>query len=79
MDQKLKCPWCDEDAFEGEYVDVGVGYQQVTPHFCDNCYSFQIGPYDDKEATGEEKRRGWYKGTRLHEAYEAIADVVHKY
>lgn len=55
------CPYCNTQCYPAQYVDVGVGYQQVTPHECHNCYAVEISPYaKDKNLTDKEKETGWY-------------------
>ena len=66
------CPYCEHDCRgTAEFVDNGVGLQQVSAYCCDNCHAFQMGPealkpwpsleYNDG-ITEEEKRLGWYRG-----------------
>jgi hypothetical protein len=42
------CPYCGEEC-EAEFVDIGVGMQQVTPYECHKCHAYQAGPYDKPE------------------------------
>jgi hypothetical protein len=37
--KSVVCPVCDSAEFyiEGEYVDIGVGYQKCSPDMCDQC------------------------------------------
>lgn len=57
-----ECPYCGCYA-DAEFVDIGVGYQQVTPYSCGNCDALQMNPYNDNSrATEEEKKFGWWKG-----------------
>jgi len=57
------CPFCDSTRVDAEYVDIGVGFQQVTPYTCLDCDSQQMNPYhDNSRATEEERRFGWWKG-----------------
>lgn len=44
---KETCPYCGGPV-EAEYVDVGVGYQQVTPHTCEGCHAVEIDPFDER-------------------------------
>lgn len=54
------CPWCKQDcAGTAEYVDIGVGSQQVSAHTCDNCFSAEIGPFDEGPYAVEEWEEGW--------------------
>lgn len=55
----VNCPYCKFPC-ECDVVDIGIGYQQCGPYFCENCQASQIGPYDNNTATDEEKRVGWY-------------------
>ena len=36
MANHLYCPICGSKV-HAEYVDIGVGYQQVEPHYCPKC------------------------------------------
>lgn len=57
-----KCPYCNYECYSAEYVDVGVGMQQVSPHRCDQCGAIEMGAYDKDldSASKEEKKKGWY-------------------
>lgn len=39
------CPYCGTVCY-AEFVNIGVGMQQVTPYRCDFCGAVQIGAYD---------------------------------
>jgi hypothetical protein len=42
----ITCPFCkDEFPANCEYVDIGVGWQQVTANFCQNCHAYELSPY----------------------------------
>lgn len=41
------CPWCGGET-DAEYVDIGVGHQQVTPFECGACSARQWYPSPDK-------------------------------
>lgn len=57
----VECPYCGTPT-EAEFVDIGVGMQQVTAHACPNCHAVEIGPHDEPvELTEQEKRTGWYE------------------
>lgn len=58
------CPHCGGEAY-AEYVDIGVGYQQVTPAVCGTCGASQMYGWLDQDANPadeDEKRTGWWKG-----------------
>ena len=59
----ILCPYCGSPATEGDYVDNGVGMQQCSPHYCEECDAIQIGgtqePRDD-----DERRTYWRKGNK---------------
>lgn len=56
----VSCPWCGDDCTgTAEYVDIGVGMQQVTAHFCISCQSAEISPFDERTYSAEEERKGW--------------------
>lgn len=38
------CCWCGS-ATDAEFVDVGVGWVQVTGGVCFKCYAYEMGPY----------------------------------
>lgn len=56
------CPYC-RGLCDAEFVDVGVGMQQVTPYYCNDCGALQVGPHDeiDRELTPKEVETGWYE------------------
>lgn len=57
---KQACPYCNM-LCDADFVDIGVGFQQCGPYYCQNCGASEIGPYDDERAlTEDEKRTGWY-------------------
>ena len=58
----MRCGWCDNPA-EAEYVNNGVGMQQVTPAQCGTCGATE-GQLSDLERNGEpeELARGWFRG-----------------
>lgn len=50
--KKLKCPVCKLEFEENcEYVDIGVGFQQVTPNQCPN-YDWYEGQKDENSSGG---------------------------
>ncbi len=60
-DQTTTCPYCGEVCY-ADWADVGVGFVQCGPFYCENCRASEIGPFDDeRELTPEEKKFGWYK------------------
>ena len=62
------CPYCGELTY-ADYVDIGVGMEQVSPYSC-LCGALQIGPYDDidpNRITKDELDKGWYKPYSLIE------------
>ena len=56
---KVTCPYCGAEC-EAEYVDIGVGMQQVTPHECFDCHAVEAGPYDGPR-DDYDPETGWYK------------------
>jgi MinD superfamily P-loop ATPase len=55
------CPYCGQEC-SAEFVDIGVGMQQVTPFACEGCHAVQIGPYDEERPlTEQEIKTGWYE------------------
>ena len=60
-----KCPYCGEEC-EAEWVDIGVGMQQVSPYICTFCHAVEAGPFDDELERADQKT-GWYKPTTTQE------------
>lgn len=60
----MTCPWCGSKSVDAEFVDIGVGYQQVTPYQCEDCWATQINPYSDSKVSDYEARMGWHCGPR---------------
>ena len=62
LDKGPPCPYCGGET-DAEYVDIGVGEEQVTPFMCGSCLAMQLNPYhDNAKATDEERRVGWWRG-----------------
>jgi hypothetical protein len=58
----MHCGWCDGKA-DAEYIDNGVGMQQVAAGVCGDCGATQVGPYDDNSRLeAHERKRGWTWG-----------------
>ncbi len=54
------CPYCKKDC-HADWVDVGVGYIQCAPYYCQNCHASEIGAYDKPRVlTAQEESIGWY-------------------
>lgn len=64
MTYKVKCPFCGSDDTDAEFVDIGVGEQQVSPYCCVTCGAHQMHPYHDDPSQGDtyEQKVGWWKG-----------------
>jgi hypothetical protein len=62
----VDCPYCGCGDTWAEFVDVGVGHQQVTPYICENCGAYQTSPWmedEDREKLSPiERKTGWYMG-----------------
>lgn len=59
----VHCPYCNTLCAPAEYEDVGVGMQQVSPHFCGWCGAYEKGGLQvNREMLEVEKRRGWIIG-----------------
>jgi hypothetical protein len=59
----MDCPFCG-DSCDAEYVDVGVGQQQVTPFYCYTCQASEVSSYQDMSELSElERFVGWHQGT----------------
>ena len=58
-----KCPYCGHKEFDAEFVDIGVGFQQVTPAICENCGAQELHPFDLEkydELPEETKKTGFF-------------------
>lgn len=62
MGTKATCPYCGNTECDADWVDVGIGYVQCMPYYCDACGACEMGPYDSykRELTPDEKRTRWY-------------------
>lgn len=58
---KGECPYCGHIGY-AEFVDIGVGLEQVTPYHCHHCGADEINPWYDKPENwkGDMKLTGWY-------------------
>lgn len=54
------CPYCGE-IIECDLVDIGVGFQQCGPYYCDQCGASEIHPDDKLQLDEDEKYTGFYK------------------
>jgi len=55
------CPYCGTSC-QAEYVDVGGGMVQVSPHHCETCDAVEIGEHDKpRPLTKNEVETGWYE------------------
>jgi hypothetical protein len=65
----MRCGWCGSENLSCEYVDIGVGRQQVTPYECISCGAVEVSPdhfTNPDEIDDEDRRRGWYAGPDSH-------------
>lgn len=54
------CPYCGTIC-RADFVDVGIGFTQCGPYYCQECGASEIGPYDEeRELTEQEQKTGWY-------------------
>ncbi len=72
----MKCPYCESDNCEAEWVDVGVGFVQCGPYVCRDCGASEIGAYDKTPATEFEKSKGWYAPDNHSEHVSTIAGKI---
>ena len=64
----MECPWCHSKKVYAEFINVGIGLEQVTPYQCEECGSVQTSPWDDtKRLDEEEKAFGWHKPPKIHD------------
>lgn len=54
------CPYCGSMC-SAEFVDVGVGMQQVSPYACPECHAEEAGPYSDLTRSDYDRATGWYR------------------
>lgn len=55
----IDCPYCGlAFASNAEFVDVGVGYAQVTGEVCDRCHASERGGHDSQSEM--DKATGWF-------------------
>ena len=70
-DFKGTCPYCNNVTY-ADSVDVGVGFVQCGPYYCESCGASEIGPelydwcYQDRSGNtiyllGKRKYREWFK------------------
>lgn len=59
----INCPYCGEHCCDADYVDVGVGFVQVSAHQCE-CGASEIGGYvpldKRKFLDRRERETGWF-------------------
>ena len=72
----MKCPYCDSDNCEAEWVDVEVGFIQCGPYICLDCGASEIGAYDKTPATELEKEKGWYAPDNHSEHVSTISGKI---
>lgn len=74
-----RCPFCSSTNTDAEFVDVGVGFEQVTPYICGDCEAMQIAPHQYSEGRGTEEERavGWFRGRRPENPYDTDPDARH--
>jgi len=65
------CRWCGEKT-DAEFVDVGVGFVQVTGGLC-ACGGYEMGPYqNDGRLTEVEFATGWQGPYEDHEYFSSF-------
>ena len=56
----VPCPYCGKDC-SAEFVDIGIGMQQVGPYRCFDCNATEACAYDSDEALKSvDLSTGWY-------------------
>lgn len=55
------CRWCGAPT-EAEFVDIGVGYQQVTGGICWGCNCIERGPYMNDGLISEVEQATMWSG-----------------
>lgn len=57
----VTCGWCGSIDTDAEFVDNGVGMQQVSAGMCNHCGAVQISPFNaEQHMHPEDVKRGWY-------------------
>lgn len=57
------CPYSKSTKIDAEWVDIGVGWQRVTPYHCFPCDAREFYSAEDAEcASPEECSVGWFRG-----------------
>jgi hypothetical protein len=59
---EVVCPYCGNAECNAEYVDIGVGLQQATPHECGACGAVELSAeqlFRGTEFTPAEMAFGW--------------------
>ena len=68
-----KCPYCGNQECHAEWCDVGVGYVQMGPYYCEACGAMEMGPNDeDRPLSEREKKTGWYEPGHLPDTVSSI-------
>jgi hypothetical protein len=55
------CRWCNT-VTDAEFVDVGVGYVQVTGGLCHQCDGYEMGPYQTDGMISEVEMATMWRG-----------------
>lgn len=58
--KRQACPYCYSVCEDPLFVDVGIGEIQCEPRVCRTCGAYEVGPYDKRKKTIEERIIGWY-------------------
>jgi hypothetical protein len=71
------CPYCG-DPCDAQFVDIGVGMQQVSPYQCE-CGAVEAGPFDSRKDVDE--NTGWYapEGYEPSEASQGLIPIPDGY
>lgn len=73
--RETQCPHCESfNVEDGEYMDNGVGNQQISPAHCFDCGASQIGAREiGRPLTPAEEQTGWLEGEKPATTPEAVA------
>lgn len=77
MRYRSGCPYCGSENVDAEFVDVGVGFEQVTAAECGECGSVQVNPHDEEakaKLTEVERKVYWHRGEDVTE--EQVAKIL---
>ena len=72
------CPYCGVACY-ANFVDIGIGMQQVSPYQCE-CGAVEAGPFDDNLYDAD-PNTGWYppEGWEPSESTQGLIPIPDRY